>query len=87
MREARKAFLLRINGELWRELESWAQEDFRSVNGQIEFLLREAVWRRGRPAAEGIEPSLGKSSPAPPQASTPALDETAGPDLEVGFHD
>ena len=44
--EQRKKFLLRLNPKLWRELESWAQADLRSVNGQIEFLLREAVRQR-----------------------------------------
>jgi hypothetical protein len=44
----RKSFLLRISPELYAELESWAQREFRSVNGQIEYLLREAVRRRGR---------------------------------------
>lgn len=43
---SRKAFLLRINEELYKELEGWAQEEFRSVNGQIEFLLRQMVLRR-----------------------------------------
>lgn len=43
---SRKAFLLRINEQLYKELEAWAQEDFRSVNGQIEFLLRQMVRRR-----------------------------------------
>lgn len=42
----RKSFLLRIDPELWAELESWAQTELRSVNGQIEYLLREAVSRR-----------------------------------------
>ena len=42
----RKNFPLRIDPKLWTELESWAQQEFRSVNGQIEFLLREAVNRR-----------------------------------------
>ncbi|HAB18391.1 MAG TPA: hypothetical protein PLX89_00620 [Verrucomicrobiota bacterium] len=42
----RKTFLLRIDPELWREVESWAQDELRSVNGQIEYLLREAVRRR-----------------------------------------
>lgn len=42
----RKPFLLRIPAELWRELEQWAGDDLRSVNGQIEFLLREALARR-----------------------------------------
>ena len=42
----RKSFLLRINPELYRELEAWAQQEFRSVTGQIEYLLKEAVTRR-----------------------------------------
>ena len=42
----RKPFLLRIPPDLWRELEQWAADDLRSVNAQIEFLLREAVARR-----------------------------------------
>ena len=41
----RKAFLLRIDEELWVRLERWAQDELRSVNGQIEYLLREAVLR------------------------------------------
>jgi len=45
---ARKSFLLRIAPELYQELEAWSQQEFRSVNGQIEYLLREAVRRRGR---------------------------------------
>jgi hypothetical protein len=39
---ARKSLLLRIRPELWEELNRWAAEDFRSVNGQIEFLLQRA---------------------------------------------
>jgi hypothetical protein len=39
----RKAFLLRIDEELWVRLERWAQDELRSVNGQIEYLLRQAV--------------------------------------------
>jgi len=52
---ARKSFLLRIAPELYQELELWAQQEFRSVNGQIEYLLREAVRRRGRKVPEGTE--------------------------------
>jgi hypothetical protein len=44
--ETRKSFLLRISPGLWKDLESWAAEDLRSVNGQIEFLLRQAVQKR-----------------------------------------
>ncbi len=46
--ESRKSFLLRIDPELWRELERWAQDELRSVNGQIEFVLKEAVKKRKR---------------------------------------
>jgi hypothetical protein len=38
---------MRIDPALWRELERWAADDLRSVNGQIEFILREALRRRG----------------------------------------
>ena len=41
----RKQFLLRIDPELWKELEKWAADDLRSVNAQVEWLLREAVRR------------------------------------------
>jgi hypothetical protein len=44
----RKPFLLRLDPELYESLEQWAQQELRSVNGQIEFLLREAVTRRQR---------------------------------------
>jgi hypothetical protein len=46
--EDRKSFLLRLPPELWKELEKWAGDELRSVNGQIEYLLREAVARRRR---------------------------------------
>jgi hypothetical protein len=42
----RKSFLLRIDADLWTELEAWAQDDLRSVNGQVEYLLRQAVQKR-----------------------------------------
>ncbi len=44
--ESKKSFLLRIDPKLWAELEAWAADDLRSVNAQVEFLLREAVRRR-----------------------------------------
>ncbi len=42
----RKPFLLRIDPELWADLEAWASDELRSVNGQIEYLLRQAVLKR-----------------------------------------
>jgi hypothetical protein len=44
----RKAFALRIDPRLFEEVRAWAESEFRSVNGQIEYLLREAVRRRKR---------------------------------------
>lgn len=41
----RKSFLLRIDPALWAELEAWAQGELRSVNGQIEYVLRQAVMK------------------------------------------
>jgi hypothetical protein len=48
MADERKSFLLRVDPALWRELESWAADELRSVNGQIEYLLRQAVQKRKR---------------------------------------
>lgn len=42
----KKQVLLRLSPSLWNELSAWAADDFRSVNGQIEFLLAEAVRKR-----------------------------------------
>ena len=49
MAEERKAFLLRLPHELWKELERWAGEELRSVNGQIEYVLRQAVIKHRAP--------------------------------------
>ena len=54
----KKAFLLRIDPSVWSELERLAQRELRSVNAQIEFLLREGLARRG----------VGKRSQAPEDA-------------------
>ena len=54
-----KRYLLRIDQRLYDELERWASDDLRSVNAQIEFLLRESLRRSGRLPA----PSPGEDSP------------------------
>jgi hypothetical protein len=46
----RKPFLLRLDPALYETLERWAQQELRSVNGQIEFLLRQAVRQHQRGA-------------------------------------
>lgn len=45
---AKKSFVLRIDENTYKLLESWANNEFRSVNGQIEFLLNEALIKSGR---------------------------------------
>jgi hypothetical protein len=44
---ARKAFLLRMDPQVLSALERWAEEELRSLNGQIEYLLRQALAKRG----------------------------------------
>ncbi len=51
--DPKKSFLLRIDPKLWAEVERWSAEELRSVNGQIEFILRDAVRRRRGPGAAG----------------------------------
>lgn len=44
--KAKKQVLLRLSPSLWDDIAAWAEDDFRSINAQIEFLLTEAVRRR-----------------------------------------
>ena len=44
--KGRKQLLLRISAPLWENLTRWAEDEFRSVNGQIEYILSEAVKKR-----------------------------------------
>ena len=48
MAAEKKAFVLRINIDTLKEVERWAESEFRSVNGQIEFLLQKALNESGR---------------------------------------
>ena len=59
----RKPFLLRVDRELLDAVQRWANDDLRSLNGQIEFLLRDALKRAGR-APKGDAPD-----PAPSDGS------------------
>jgi hypothetical protein len=61
----RKPFLLRIDPALWAELEAWAQAELRSVNGQIEWVLRQALHKR-----KGARPPSAAANPK--SASPPA---------------
>lgn len=66
----RKSFLLRIDGGVLDAVRRWADDDLRSLNGQIEFLLRQALRERGRLKSDpGPEPDSGND--VPPPAPTP----------------
>jgi hypothetical protein len=59
----KKSFLLRMDPVLWADLEGWAQDELRSVNGQIEYLLRLAVQKRkGSEAKHASEKMPGQDS-------------------------
>ena len=49
----KKQIPLRLSKSLYDELARWAEDDFRSLNGQIEYLLTEAVRRRRKVAVQG----------------------------------
>lgn len=54
----KKDFLLRIDPAIWNELQAWAANELRSVNGQIEFILRKAIEARGRKIPEEIKDNV-----------------------------
>ena len=63
----KKHFALRIDTRLWAEIERMAAQELRSANAQVEYLLREALARRGRslPPAEAGE--AGEADGVPPR--------------------
>ena len=63
----RKSFLLRIDAAVLDAVQRWANDDLRSVNAQVEYLLRDALRRAGR---------LPRQRPAPPDEP-----ESSGPDV------
>ncbi|MEZ5416906.1 MAG: hypothetical protein R2708_06135 [Vicinamibacterales bacterium] len=60
----RKAFLLRVDPALLEAVQRWADDDLRSLNGQIEYLLRQALQRAGRQPASGRSPAAGRDPDA-----------------------
>ena len=65
MSEDKKRFLLRLSPELWDDISRWAADELRSVNGQIEYLLRDAVRRRRRRDGGGAATDAGEDSREP----------------------
>jgi hypothetical protein len=58
----RKSFLLRLDPETFAALQRWAADDLRSVNGQVEFLLRRALADAGR-TPQRRDPTAGRTTP------------------------
>jgi hypothetical protein len=59
----RKAFLLRIDQQVLEALQRWASDDLRSLNGQIEFLLRRALQQSGRVTSRQERPERETGGP------------------------
>lgn len=74
----RKAFLLRADPAVLDALQKWAADDLRSLNGQIEFVLRDALAKAGR---------LGRGAPLPPAAPSPAAEPNAAEDEQAENQD
>ena len=69
----RKSFLLRIDASVLESVQRWANDDLRSLNAQIEFLLRDALKKGGRMGEGG--PAAPSPSPLPPStAGDPSTD-------------
>ncbi|QIK81433.1 Arc family DNA binding domain-containing protein [Lysobacter sp. HDW10] len=58
----RKAFPLRINAEILAATQRWADDEIRSLNAQIEYLLRDALRKNGRLPKRDIHPTDSKES-------------------------
>jgi len=56
----KKAFILRINPQILKDLQKWADDEFRSVNGQIEYLLQSALIESGRAKSKDPKVEPGK---------------------------
>lgn len=57
---ARKQYPLRVDPKIWDAVERWAEDEMRSANGQVEWILRDALKRAGRlPGKDGRAPGDG----------------------------
>lgn len=70
---ARKRFLFRTDPEVFEALQRWAADELRSVNGQIDYLLRDSLRRAGRfPQRAKLDESTRESSPDSTESSPTA---------------
>ena len=71
---ARKPFLLRIDPEVLAALQRWAGDELRSVNGQIEFILRRELQREGRFPNRETDATGGGTPGTKPSGRRPSTD-------------
>lgn len=62
---ARKQYPLRIDPKIWEAVQRWADDEMRSANGQVEWILRDALKRAGRLPAPSGRPSNDESDALP----------------------
>lgn len=62
---ARKQYPLRIDPKIWEAVQRWADDEMRSANGQVEWILRDALKRAGRLSAPNGRPSSDESETLP----------------------
>ncbi len=81
--EKNKTFVLRVDAQTMEALEAWAEDEFRSINGQLQWIIADALRRSGRlkrsrpRAAAASGPAGGPGAPDPVTAKTPASSEDA----------
>jgi hypothetical protein len=68
----RKPFLLRLDPETFAALQRWAADDLRSVNGQVEFLLRRALTEAGRLGQDRAAPRTSPAGASSPEREPPS---------------
>ena len=83
----RKAFLLRIDPTVLEAVQRWANDDLRSLNAQIEFLLRRALRDAGRVAIAETAPSARTDAAGDPLAVRPDSPDVARADVSQGRGD
>ena len=80
----KKQLLLRLSPALWNEIQRWAEDDFRSINGQIEYLLSESVKKRRKGSlAAGFNGAAEEAGDVTEEVGDGAAEEADGADVEV----
>ena len=81
----RKQYPLRIDAEVWSAVQKWAADDFRSVNAQVEWILRDALRRAGRLGAPPMRthPGTGPAGPGVRDDTAETAADSGGADVPL----